>query len=280
MTVEFTFVLFLQESGRLWTNRRKLHVVLSALFWDTRCVRRRPLEVMNKEISVVCQYGENYKRSTSITQYKGLISIFTPMYIKQSITLSYKADFEGKAIPVTDLGKPWGFQGVEAPRISRQSAYGNGKVVSLMHRPPLPTHEIFLVLFSVRGWATPRLEWGRQEWVDEIFQWHYRESNPRPSTCNAVPQPTASPRTPMKWTLVRTNTVEKVNCHSFRVVIMWSKVYVLAPDNEGRMDRHNLVLYQEGRDNSLSNSCLEYKYVSTSLAYCAHVGFVSRRLRS
>jgi len=61
---------------------------------------------MNKEISVVCQYGENYKRSTSITQYKGLISIFTPMYIKQSITLSYKADFEGKAIPVTDLGKP------------------------------------------------------------------------------------------------------------------------------------------------------------------------------
>jgi hypothetical protein len=45
------------------------------------------------------------------------------MYIKQPIIVSYKADFEGKSISVTGLGKPWGFQGVAAPRISRQSAY-------------------------------------------------------------------------------------------------------------------------------------------------------------
>jgi hypothetical protein len=134
-------------------------------------------------------------------------------------------------------------------------------------------------LFSIRGWAIPRLKWGRKEWVDEIFQWQYRESNPRPSTCNTVLQ-TAPPRTPMKWTLVRINRAENVNCHAFQDVIIWSKIYVLRPGTYGWLDRHNLVLYQEGLDNSLNNSYLEYKYVSMSLAYCAHVGFLSRRLKS
>jgi hypothetical protein len=55
---------------------------------------------------------------------------------------------------------------------------------------------------------------------------------------------------------------------------------VLVPGTDGRMDRHNLVLYQEGLHNSLNNTCLEYKYLSTSLTYRAYVGFDSRRLRS
>jgi hypothetical protein len=49
------------------------------------------------------------------------------------------------------LDRPLGFQEVEGPRISRQSALEGGKVVSPMHRPPLPPKEIFLVLISVRG---------------------------------------------------------------------------------------------------------------------------------
>jgi hypothetical protein len=43
----------------------------------------------------------------------------------------------------------WGFQ------ILRWSAHEGGKVVSPMHRLPLP-REIFLVLISVRGWVNPR----------------------------------------------------------------------------------------------------------------------------
>ena len=44
----------------------------------------------------------------------------------------------------------WGSQ------ISRQSAHEGDKVVSPTHRPPLPPHEIFVVLISVRGWVAPR----------------------------------------------------------------------------------------------------------------------------
>jgi hypothetical protein len=44
-------------------------------------------------------------------QYKGLVSNFTTMYIKQPIIFSYKADFEGKSISVTGLGKVFGVPG-------------------------------------------------------------------------------------------------------------------------------------------------------------------------
>jgi len=50
------------------------------------------------------------------------------------------------------LGRPLGLQEVEAPRISRQSAYEVGKVVSPMHWPPLPPPpEISLVCISLSG---------------------------------------------------------------------------------------------------------------------------------
>jgi len=80
------------------------------------------------------------------------------MYIKQPIIVSYKADFEGKSISVTGLGKPWGFQGVEGPRISRQSAYEDGKAVSPMHRPPLTPRKYSLYSFLLDAESTLRLE--------------------------------------------------------------------------------------------------------------------------
>jgi hypothetical protein len=48
-------------------------------------------------------------------------------------------------------GQALRLQEVEAPRISRQSADEGGKVVSPMHRQPLPLQEIALVLISVNG---------------------------------------------------------------------------------------------------------------------------------
>jgi hypothetical protein len=52
--------------------------------------------------------------------------------------LNVDAKGKGKAFPLQAWIGPWGFQEVEAPRISRQSAHGGGKVVSPTHRPSLP----------------------------------------------------------------------------------------------------------------------------------------------
>jgi hypothetical protein len=49
---------------------------------------------------------------------------------------------KGKAIPITGLDRPLGLQEVEARRISRHLAHEGGKVVSPMHRLPLPPGDI------------------------------------------------------------------------------------------------------------------------------------------
>jgi len=57
--------------------------------------------------------------------------------------------------PITALNRPLRLQKVKVTRISKQSAYESGKVVSPTHRPTLP-QEIFLIFMSVRGWVNPR----------------------------------------------------------------------------------------------------------------------------
>jgi hypothetical protein len=47
-----------------------------------------------------------------------------------------------KAFPLQALGRPLGFQEVEAPRISGKSALEGGRTVSPRHRPSLPLGKI------------------------------------------------------------------------------------------------------------------------------------------
>jgi hypothetical protein len=48
-----------------------------------------------------------------------------------------------KSIPIQTPNRPTGLQDVQAPRISRQSAYEDGKVVSPKQQPPLPPRKLF-----------------------------------------------------------------------------------------------------------------------------------------
>jgi len=72
------------------------------------------------------------------------------------------------------------FQEVEAPTISRQSAYVGGKVVSPPHRPHLPlryTRYSFLLELS----RPPGPWYGRKDEVNEKSQLPHRHPNPLPS---------------------------------------------------------------------------------------------------
>ena len=60
-------------------------------------------------------------------------------------------------------GKPLGFQLVEDPRISRQSAHEGGNVVSPRHRPPLPLRRDPWYSSPLQAASTPGPECGRQE---------------------------------------------------------------------------------------------------------------------
>ena len=58
--------------------------------------------------------------------------------------------------PCTGLGKPRGFQEVQASGISLQSAHECGEVVSATHRLPFTPQEILLVLICIRSGVDPR----------------------------------------------------------------------------------------------------------------------------
>jgi len=63
--------------------------------------------------------------------------------------MNYEVHDKGTAIPLQAWTGPEGSRRLRLPDL-RQSAHEGGKVVTPMHRPPLP-QEIFLALISVRG---------------------------------------------------------------------------------------------------------------------------------
>jgi hypothetical protein len=66
--------------------------------------------------------------------------------------------------------------------ISRQSALEGGKVASHTHRSLLPPRKYSWYSFLLEAESTSGSQCDRKDYVSEKFQWHHRESNPRPSS--------------------------------------------------------------------------------------------------
>ena len=100
--------------------------------------------------------------------------------------LTVRSYIKGETIPGQALRVPggWGSQkvsGVWGSQISRQSAHEGGKVVSPKRLPPLTPRKYPWYSFLLQAESTPGPQCGRKDCINEKFQWHHRESNPRPS---------------------------------------------------------------------------------------------------
>jgi len=81
--------------------------------------------------------------------------------------------------PITGLDRPRGFQKLEAP------GFQDNRHMMLVRLSTPRTGRFYpprkYSSFLLEAEATPGPYWGRQDYVNKKFQWHHRESNPRPS---------------------------------------------------------------------------------------------------
>ena len=77
-----------------------------------------------------------------MSAYLGLSSFETLRFYK-----TIRGEIPPKNYPRSGIDRPLGLQMVEAPRISRQSAYEGDTAVSPRHRPTVPSRDIPGTLF-------------------------------------------------------------------------------------------------------------------------------------
>ena len=93
---------------------------------------------------------------------------------------------KSKANPCTGLLQALRFSGGWNFQILRKSAHEGRKVVSPMHRSPLPPRKYPWYSFLLEAESIPGPYCSRNDYVNEKIQWHLRESNPRSTSINCA----------------------------------------------------------------------------------------------
>ena len=120
--------------------------------------------------------GDGRKRKTedgSIEEKKEWYSVCGTYVVTDSV--------KGKAIPLQGLDRPWGLQEVEAPGFQDNRHLKAVRLSALRTGRLYPRGRYFWYSFLLEAELTIGPQCGRKDYVNGKFQWHQRESNPRPS---------------------------------------------------------------------------------------------------
>ena len=113
---------------------------------------------------------------------KNLMAARVSMLLQSRVSLYiYIYTYIRKAIPLQPWTGPEFSRRLRLPDLKTIGTW-RGKVVSPTHRPPLPHRKYSWYSFLLRAESTPVPQCDRKGYVNEKFQWHNRESNPRPSS--------------------------------------------------------------------------------------------------
>jgi len=85
---------------------------------------------------------------------------------------------KGQSVPLQVWRGPEGSRKLRVPDFMT-TAQDGGKVVSLTHRPPLPTRKFSWYSFLLEAESIPGPQCDRKDYVNEKFQWHQLGSNQR-----------------------------------------------------------------------------------------------------
>jgi hypothetical protein len=100
-------------------------------------------------IASIIHYNDRQYECSRNSFYKGRIfghmtchSSSSNFYESGDDSCTFHINSKTETNAITRLGRPFGLQEVEAPKISRRSAHEGGKDVSPTHRQPLPPRHI------------------------------------------------------------------------------------------------------------------------------------------